>query len=80
MSAISYDYAPVTAQEPEGRSVFRKIVDAMRRQIAIERNRRILHDMPDFMLQDIGIERAHIDDIVAGRLDHQGKPKGPYPF
>ena len=80
MSAIVSDFAPTTAQEPERKSIFQVIVDATRRHIAIQRNRRALHDLPDFMLRDIGIERAQIDEIVAGRLDHQGKPIGPYSF
>jgi len=56
------------------------VANRIKRQIAVRRNRRILHDLPDFMLEDIGIDRSQIDWIVAERVDHAGNPKGPYPF
>ncbi len=82
MSAIATEWvapAPETrAAKAEG--VFRMVANRIKRQIAVRRNRRILRDLPDFMLEDIGISRSQIDWIVAERIDHAGNPKGPYPF
>jgi len=82
MSAITTEWV---ASAPEARvakaeGVFRMVANRIKRQIAVRRNRRILHDLPDFMLEDIGIDRSQIDWIVAERVDHAGNPKGPYPF
>ena len=80
MSAIAFDYPTRAAHRPERRAVVQTIADAIRRRIAIHRNRRILHSLSDSTLRDMGIERDRINDIVAERLDHRGKPQGPYPF
>jgi uncharacterized protein YjiS (DUF1127 family) len=50
------------------------------RRYAIHTHRRILHSLPDHVLEDIGISRSEIDGIVPERLDHAGRPIGPYPF
>lgn len=76
MSAMTSDWATPTAEAPERRSVFHAIVGRIRRHIAVQRNRRILHELPDFLLRDMGVERAQIDDIVAGRIDRYGRPTG----
>jgi uncharacterized protein YjiS (DUF1127 family) len=52
----------------------------IRRRYAIHMHRRVLHDLPDYILADIGISRSMIDGIVPERLDAAGRPKGPYPF
>ena len=82
MSAITTEWAVPAPQAPAAKSygVFRTVGNWIKRQIAVRRNRRILHDLPDFMLEDIGISRSQIDWIVAERIDHAGNPKGPYPF
>lgn len=82
MSAITTEWVASAPEAPATKSegVFRTVGNWINRQIAVRRNRRILHDMPDFMLKDIGIDRSKIDRIVAERIDHAGNPKGPYPF
>jgi uncharacterized protein YjiS (DUF1127 family) len=52
----------------------------IRRRYAIHVHRRVLHELPDYILADIGISRSMIDGIVPERLDDAGRPKGPYPF
>ena len=83
MSAISADFAvPVAAPAvaPVLMRAVRATTDWVKRRYAIHTHRRILHSLPDHVLEDIGISRSQIDGIVPERLDHAGRPIGPYPF
>ena len=55
-------------------------LDWVRRRHSIRAHRRILHGLPDHVLADIGIPREMIHQVVPDRLDHAGRPAGPYPF
>jgi uncharacterized protein YjiS (DUF1127 family) len=82
MSAITAEWVAAAPEASDTKSVgvFRMVANRIKREIAIRRNRWILHDLPDAMLNDIGIDRSQINRIVAERIDHAGNPKGPYPF
>ena len=71
--------APATASPVVARIV-RAGLDWVRRRHSIRVHRRILHGLPDRVLADIGISRGMIDHVVPERLDHAGRPAGPYPF
>ena len=71
--------APATAAPPIARLV-QAGLDWVRRRHAIRVHRRILHGLPDHVLADIGIPREMIHHVVPDRLDHAGRPAGPYPF
>jgi len=60
--------------------VMTAVVNWMRRRYAIHMHRRTLHELPDHVLEDIGIRRSMINRIVPERLDRAGRPQGPYPF
>lgn len=83
MSVTTADFTP-TAQASSSRAIFargaRNVADWVRRRYAIYMHRRILHSLPDHVLEDIGISRSMIDGVVPERLDHAGHPVGPYPF
>jgi uncharacterized protein YjiS (DUF1127 family) len=80
MSATTFYGTQPSNRVSHGRFAFQTVADWIRRRIAIERTRRILRALPDYMLEDIGIGRSQIDDVVAGSLNHAGKARGPYPF
>lgn len=46
-----------------------RLVRAIARSIAIHRRRRMLQQMPDFLLKDIGISRSDIDYVVRASVD-----------
>jgi uncharacterized protein YjiS (DUF1127 family) len=69
--------APAT---PVVARIVRAGLDWVRRRHSIRVHRRILHSLPDRVLSDIGISRGMIDHVVPERLDHAGRPAGPYPF
>lgn len=45
-------------------SLWRRLLDWNKRRLT----KRMLHDMPDYLLRDIGIRRFEIDGYVEGRL------------
>jgi uncharacterized protein YjiS (DUF1127 family) len=46
---------------------FAGVTRHVRRRIEINRNRRVLRDLPDHILKDIGIARGDINHITEGR-------------
>jgi uncharacterized protein YjiS (DUF1127 family) len=71
--------APATASLVVARIV-RSGLDWIPRRRAIHMHRSTLHRLPHYVLADIGISRDMIDSVVPERLDHAGRPAGPYPF
>ena len=84
MSTSTADFvAPAIAPAPATPVVARIVragLDWVRRRHSIRVHRRILYGLPDRVLADIGISRGMIDHVVPERLDHAGRPAGPYPF
>ncbi len=84
MSTNTADFAvPVIAPAPATPAVARIVragLDWVKRRHSIWLHRRILHGLPDRVLADIGMHREMIDHVVPERLDHAGRPAGPYPF
>lgn len=48
-------------------------LERQRRDLAIRRTRRALHELPDWMLRDIGISRGEIHEIAVTTYDHPGE-------
>lgn len=49
-----------------------EVRDRQRRHFAIRRTRRKLHELPDWILRDIGITRGTIHDVAAIAYDRPG--------
>jgi hypothetical protein len=71
--------APATASLVVARFV-RSGLDRFRRPRAIHMHRSTHHRLPHNVHADNGISRDKIDSVVPERLDHAGRPAGPYPF
>lgn len=83
MSVTTADFITRPEKASNGAIIGRVIgatVDWVRRRYSIHMHRRVLHSLPDHVLEDIGIDRSTIDGIVPARLDAAGRPIGPYPF
>lgn len=52
----------------------RRLARRLWRAMEINRRRQLLAQMPDFMLKDIGINRADIDSIVEALVDGREDP------
>jgi uncharacterized protein YjiS (DUF1127 family) len=61
------------------RACAKLLLDPLLRSIEIQRRRRLLQQMPDYLLKDIGISRADIDylaeALVDGREDPTRRPR-----
>lgn len=77
MTAIStgWERPARTADIGARPGVFTRSANWVRRQIAIRRNRYILHGLSDRDLRDIGIRRELIDEVVEGVIDTTGRPR-----
>jgi uncharacterized protein YjiS (DUF1127 family) len=60
----------------------RRFIKRVRRSFEVARRRRVLQQMPDYLLKDIGIPRCEIDsliiDAVDGRPDRTRHPRRWY--
>jgi uncharacterized protein YjiS (DUF1127 family) len=49
--------------------IVRRLAAEIRRAVDINSRRRMLHQMPDYLLKDIGISRSDIDYVAAVLVD-----------
>jgi uncharacterized protein YjiS (DUF1127 family) len=52
------------ASLPGLRTIAARVLSGVRRVLAARRNRRVLEELPDSLLKDIGISRGNIDYIA----------------
>jgi uncharacterized protein YjiS (DUF1127 family) len=57
--------------------VVRRLAAEVRRSIEINSRRRLLHQMPDYLLKDIGISRSDIDYVAAVLVDEDDVTRRP---
>ena len=85
MSVMHIPHHPTVPAWMSGTGVVaRRIFDTVRffvrRQYVIRRNVRILENLSDSTLTDIGFSRGTIRSFVADHVDERGEPCGGYPF
>jgi uncharacterized protein YjiS (DUF1127 family) len=77
MTYVDTRYMTATAAPTwlrSGADILRRLLHTMQRSVEISRRRRVLHQMPDYLLKDIGISRSEIDYVAVVLADERADP------